>query len=117
MKYLAAYALLALSGKKDISTSRSTQTPRTSRDFSAASNPTPLMQKSMRSSTLSEARPSTSSSLKDRADSATPPLPLPLRPPIRRMPRRKRRRKSLRRRRKNPRKRSRKLPKNNKTPT
>lgn len=115
MKYLAAYALLALSGKKDICTHQSTQPPMTSSPSSAASNPTPPMQKSTRWSMPSRVRPFTRSSLKVKADSETLLQLVPASPP-RRRPRL--RRKSPRRRR-NPRRRKSprsKHPKNNKMP-
>ena len=115
MKYLAAYALLALSGKKDISTLTSTQPPMTSNLSSAASNPTPAMLKSMKWSKHSRASPFTNSSLKDKADSEMlPPLLL-----AKLLRRRSRRRRRSPRRRKNPRRRKSlrlKHPKNNKTP-
>ena len=41
MKYLAAYALLALAGKNNISTHHNTQPPKISKQSSPASNPTP----------------------------------------------------------------------------
>jgi len=50
MKYLAAYALLALSGKKDISTSFFTQTPMISKPFSAVFNLMHQMMTSTKSS-------------------------------------------------------------------
>ena len=42
MKYLAAYALLTLSGKTNISNTYITQLPTTSKHSSPASNPMPL---------------------------------------------------------------------------
>ena len=115
MKYLAAYALLALSGKKDISTSHPTQPPRILNPSSVAFNPMPLMPKLTRSSTLSRARLSTSSFLRVRADSELAPDLLPPRSLTRRTIRRK---KSPRRRRRprSPSPRRRRHPKNNKMP-
>lgn len=84
MKYLAAYALLALGGKKDISTSKSIQplmTSSPSLDPSALTLPT---RTSRELSTPSRASPSTSWSLTDRSALAPqaphPLLPLPLLP-------------------------------------
>ena len=95
MKYLAAYALLALSGKKEISNAILTKTLEISKLFSEVFNPTPLMLKSTKSSMPLEERPSISSSLRDRVDWEAHLL---LHPAIRKMlPRRRRRRKSPRR--------------------
>lgn len=71
MKYLAAYALLTLGGKKDISTSHLTQPPQTWRLFSAVSSLTLLMPKSIKLSQLLRGNLFTNSSLRDKADSET----------------------------------------------
>lgn len=112
MKYLAAYALLALSGKKDISTPSLIQPQAILKPCSTASNPTPQMQRSTKSSRLSRERPSINSLLTDSHvwEARLPLLPRPRR---RRLPRRRRRSPSPRR--KNPRRRSLRSLKNNKT--
>lgn len=46
MKYLAAYALLALAGKNNISTPHNTQPPKISKQSSPASNLTPMTKNS-----------------------------------------------------------------------
>jgi hypothetical protein len=66
MKYLAAYALLALSGKKDISTGDFIQMQRISNPYSVAFNLTPLMPKSTKSLLPSREKPSINSSLRDK---------------------------------------------------
>ena len=62
MKYLAAYALLTLSGKKDISTTFITQPQKILNLSSAASNAKQTMLKSKASSPTSRASQSTNSS-------------------------------------------------------
>ena len=49
MKYLAAYALLALAGKNNISTQLNTQPQKILKKFSPVSNPTPTMMNSTES--------------------------------------------------------------------
>lgn len=49
MKYLAAYALLALAGKNNISTHHNIQLPKISKQSSPASNPTLTMTNSTES--------------------------------------------------------------------
>lgn len=112
MKYLAAYALLALSGKKEISTPSSTQMHRILNPSSEAFNPTPPMKKSTRSSRPSEESPSINSSPKDRLASEAPPPQLPPSPLKRR---RLLRNNSPRRRSNNPRRRSSSPPRKRKT--
>lgn len=112
MKYLAAYALLALSGKKDISTPPLIQPQAILKPCSTASNPTLQMQRSTKSSRPSRERPSINSSLTD-SHVWEAHLPLLPRPRRRRLPRRRRRSQSPRR--KNPRRRSWRSRKNNKT--
>jgi len=65
MKYLAAYALLALSGKKDICTSYLIQPLRILKLFSAVSSPTHLTMTSTKSSQLWRENLSINSLLKD----------------------------------------------------
>lgn len=111
MKYLAAYALLSLSGKKDISTNAPTQLLRTSKDCSEASNPTQLMTRSTKLSQLSRVKPSISSSEKARPvwEARLPPLPR-----LRRRKPPKRRRRSPSQRRRSPRRRLLKSPRRRK---
>lgn len=111
MKYLAAYALLALSGKKDISTPPLTQPQATLKPCSAAFNPTPPMQRSTKSSRLSRERPSINWLLRDNHVWEAHLHLLRLR--RRRLLRRRRRSQSLRRR--SPRRRLWMMSKNNKT--
>ena len=99
MKYLAAYALLALSGKKDISKNTFTQRQLTSSLFSATSDRRSLTMTSTDASTPSRENPSTNSSPTDRKKSARALLPLPPPPQPRPTKNNKRRRKSPRRRR------------------
>lgn len=97
MKYLAAYALLALSGKKEVSNAILTKTLEISKPSSEVSSPTPPMMKSTRSSMPSEERLFTSSLLRDRADWAAPLLLHPTRLIRKMLPRRTIKRKSPRR--------------------
>ena len=60
MKYLAAYALLALSGKKDISNFDSTQKPQMSNLYSATSDLKSLTTMSIDASKVSRENPFTS---------------------------------------------------------
>lgn len=87
MKYLAAYALLTLSGKKEISNYHSIQKLLTSRHCSARSDHRPLMMTSIESSKASRASPSTSSSPTEPRRSAQDHPP-ELLPPV--LPRRRR---------------------------
>ena len=96
MKYLAAYALLALSGKKDISKNSFTQRQLTSSLFSATSDRRSQTMTSTDVSTPSRESPSTNSSPTDRRKSDQ--APLPPHPPPRPTKNNKRRRKSPRRR-------------------
>ena len=83
MKYLAAYSLLALSGKKDICRVEVIQLLPTSRPCWAASPPPPTTKTSTRSSVCSRASPSTNSSPQGRAVLVLPPPShLPLLPPL-----------------------------------
>ena len=66
MKYLAAYALLALSGKTNISTQALIQPPRTLKLFSTASNLTLLTRNSTESWMLCRERAYTSSLPKEQ---------------------------------------------------
>jgi hypothetical protein len=96
MKYLAAYTLLALSGKKDISISPLTQPPTTSRTSSPPPMSPSMTRKLPPSSTRSREKPSINS-----LPRAAPSLELdpPLRPPRLLSRRSPRKRKSPRRRR------------------
>jgi hypothetical protein len=114
MKYLAAYALLALSGKKDISTHLVIQPPRTSKPSSVASHRMPLTKKSIKSSPPPRENPSISSSTTGKRDSEAPP-PLPSQPRRRTLPRRRRRRRNPKRSNSPRRRLLRRLLKNNKT--
>ena len=79
MKYLAAYPLLTLSGKKDISTFLFTQTSTISNPSSDPSALKPPTMTSTAASTVSRANPSTSSLLRvPRRSDPLVPLPLPL---------------------------------------
>lgn len=117
MKYLAAYALLALSGKKDISTPPLIQLQAILKPCSPVSNPTPPMQRSTKSSTLSRESPSINSLLMDSHDWEAHLHRLPRlrrkKPPRRRRKSQNPRKKSPRR--KSPRRRSWMSRKNNKT--
>lgn len=78
MKYLAAYALLALSGKKDICTHLFIQPLVTSKLSSAVFNHMPLMPRSIKSLKPAKENPSINSSLTDKVDwEALPQPPLP----------------------------------------
>jgi hypothetical protein len=95
MKYLAAYALLALSGKKEISNAILIKTLEISKLFSEVFKPMPLMLKSTKLSMLLEERPSISLLLRDKLDWEAHLL---LHQTIRKMlPRKRRKRKSPRR--------------------
>lgn len=83
MKFLAAYTLLALSGKKDISTPSSMQPPPTSRVSLARATSPAMTPTSTDSSNPSRARRSTNSLLKAPPKSETPQLPsLPAQHPL-----------------------------------
>lgn len=115
MKYLAAYALLALSGKKDICTHTLIQPLLTSKLSLAVFNHMPLIARSIKLSKPAKENPFTNLLLTDKADweAQAPPLPkLPTRnkPPRNRHPRRKSLKRSN-----NPRKFNQNHLKNNKT--
>ena len=68
MKYLAAYALLTLSGKKDISNSHVIQKQLTSSHSSEPSDPTSPMKTSIDALRVLRENPSTNSSPKDKRE-------------------------------------------------
>lgn len=97
MKYLAAYALLALSGKKEISNAILMKTLEMLKLFSEAFNHTPLMMKSTKSSMPLEERLSINLSLRDRVDWEAHLLLHQIREIRKMLPRKRRKRKSPRR--------------------
>ena len=99
MKYLAAYALLTLGGKTDISSPHLIQKPQTSSLSSETSDRKSLMRTSTESSVASRERSCTSWSLRVKRESEVAPLLLLLPAPPRRklLKSSKRRRKSPRR--------------------